>query len=170
MKNTRTIRSWAVFAGLMLGASIGQAYGQDSGNNKFPPQGGGVIIGMPDPKGICVIPKIDGDKVPFPLKSANTKFELAESETYLLNGFITPQDGKLLFKVDFDSQPWLATQKRTQFPYFLINASDTITKRFDGALVQMAVVVRKSDVSTNGQEWDSSMVLDVITTPVIINQ
>lgn len=128
-----------------------------------------VPSGPVDPSSICVIPKIDSDKVPFPLKSANTKFELAENETYILNGFIVNQDGKAFFKVDFNSQPWLATQKRTQFPFFMIDTNDTtMMKKFNGNLVQMAVVVRKKDVSSGGQEWDSSIMLDVITTPIII--
>ena len=129
------------------------------------PDGGPV---MPDPHGMCAVPKIDGDKVPFPLKNANTKFELAENETYLLNGTILSQDGKMLFRVDFNSQPWLATQKRAQFPYFLINATDTVVKKLNGSLVQMAVVVRKNEVAAGGQEYDSGMYLDVIAAPVQI--
>jgi hypothetical protein len=124
------------------------------------------------PGDVCVIPKIDGDKVPFPLKSANTKFELAENETYILNGTIVELDGKSFFKVDFDSQPWLATQKRTQFPLFLIdhNSDISMMKKYGGNLVQMAVVVRKRDVSTNGEEWDSSLVLDLLAAPVLIKK
>lgn len=162
MKKNKTVitviaLTWLFAAGLVAKAQI-----QDGGV-KFPTQ--------PDPHSVCVIPKIDSDKVPFPLKTANTKFELAENETYILNGTIVQQDGKAFFKVDFNSQPWLATQKRSQFPLFLIDANDTtmITK-FNGALVQMAVVVRKKDVSSNGQEWDSSLVLDVIANPIAIRK
>ncbi len=129
----------------------------------------GMVANAEDPRNQCVIPKVDGERVPFPLKNANTKFELAENETYILNGTIVQQDGKSFFKVDFNSQPWLATQKRTQFPFFMIDTADTtMMKKFDGNLVQMAVVVRKKDVSNNGQEWDSSLVLDVIANPVLI--
>ena len=103
-----------------------------------------------DPKNICVIPKLDGDKVPFPLKGANTKYELAENETYILNGTLVQEEGKIFFRVDFKTQPWLATQKRMQFPMFLVDHNDvSMMKKYGGNLVQMAVVVRKKDVSTS---------------------
>jgi hypothetical protein len=122
-----------------------------------------------DPKNICVIPKLDGDKVPFPLKGANTKYELAENETYILNGTLVQEEGKIFFRVDFKTQPWLATQKRMQFPMFLVDHNDvSMMKKYGGNLVQMAVVVRKKDVSTNGVEWDSSLVLNLLANPVVI--
>lgn len=115
----------------------------------------------------CVVPKIDGDKVPFPLRNANTKFELAENETYLLNGFLYQKEGKYYFKVDFETQPWLMTAKRAQFPYFLINPEDAdMVKNSGSDMVQMAVVARKNDVSTGSQEWSNNLKLNLITTPV----
>ena len=91
----------------------------------------------------CLIPKIDGEKVPFPLKSANTKFELAENETYLLNGYIIMNNGVSYFKIDFETQPWLATQQRLLNPYFAVSADVTMVKQYGGSLVEVAVVVRK---------------------------
>ncbi len=130
-----------------------------------------VVVDIDDPKAVCIIPKIDGDKVPFPLKTANTKFELAENETYILNGTLVEMEGKSFFKVDFNSQPWLATQKRSQFPYFMIDHNDvSMMKKYNGNLVQMAVVVRKHDVSTGGVEWDTSLVLNVLAAPVLIQK
>ena len=124
-----------------------------------------------DPASVCVIPKLDGDKVPFPLKGANTRYELAENETYILNGMLVQQDGKVYFKVDFKSQPWLATQKRVQFPLFLVDHDDvSMMKKYGSNLVQMAVVVRKKDVSTNGQEWDSSLVLNLLASPILMDR
>jgi len=118
----------------------------------------------------CVVPKVDGDKVPFPLREANTKFELAENETYLLNGYIVTQQGKTYFKVDFDSQPWLATRKRLQFPYFPLSADDVNQLKLSTTeLVQIAVVARKDDLSTQGQEWSSNLTLQMITAPVLVN-
>jgi hypothetical protein len=126
------------------------------------------VVSM-DPGSVCIIPKIDGDKVPFPLKGANTRYELAENETYILNGTLVQVDGKVYFRVDFKSQPWLATQKRQQFPLFLVDHHDvSMMKKYGNNLVQMAVVVRKKDVSTNGQEWDSSLVLNVLASPVVV--
>lgn len=116
----------------------------------------------------CAIPKLDGDKVPFPLKTANTKFELAENETYLLNGFVSQLDGKPFFKIDFQSQPWLATYHRTQFPYFPIDAEDPAVLSLDpNQLVQMAVVVRRTKASApSGNEYQDGLRLDVIVPPV----
>ncbi|NDG84999.1 MAG: hypothetical protein EBX52_08190, partial [Proteobacteria bacterium] len=53
----------------------------------------------------CVVSRLDGERIPFPLKKANTKFELAENETYLLNGTIVEMNGRPYFRVDFQSQP-----------------------------------------------------------------
>ena len=107
----------------------------------------------------CVVSKIDGDKVPFPLKEANTKFELAENETYILNGFIVTSGDKTFFKVDFDSQPWLATKTRVANPYLLIDpASVTILNRSENSgEVQISVYV---------QQVSSALVLKVLVPPV----
>jgi len=159
-----------MFFGLVCSISSAQTNGQTS-NDPFPEHPVATTPGSSaDPQSICVIPKIDGDKVPFPLKAANTKFELAENETYLLNGTIVSQDGKVLFKLDFNSQPWLATNKRAQFPYFLVDATETIVRKFNGSLVQMAVVVRKNEVQSGGQELNNGLMLNVIATPVIIRR
>lgn len=162
MKNRKVLAS-LILGCLVVTGMVAEAQIQKPGS-KFP-----TPTGTANPKSMCVIPKIDGERVPFPLKNANSKFELAENETYILNGTIVHQNGKSFFRVDFNSQPWLATQKRTQFPFFLIDSkAATVMKKFNGHLVQMAVVVRKEDVSTNGQEWDSSLVLDVIADPLVI--
>lgn len=162
MKNKKVKAGIAIV--WLLSAGIAANAQTQGGGNGFP-----APVGSADPRSTCVIPKIDGERVPFPLKNANTKFELAENETYILNGTIIQQDGKSFFRVDFNSQPWLATQKRTQFPLFMIDGSaTTLMTKFNGNLVQMAVVVRKQDVSTGGQEWDSSMKLDVIASPIRI--
>ena len=162
MKNN-IVKTGMVLMCLLVTGIVANAQAQYDGS-KFP-----APVGNADPRSVCVIPKIDGERVPFPLRSANTKFELAENETYILNGTIVQQEGKSFFKVDFNSQPWLATQKRVQFPLFMIDGTDaTPIGKYSGNLVQMAVVVRKQDVSTGGREWDSSMVLDVIASPVLI--
>ena len=100
----------------------------------------------------CVVPKVDGERVPFPLQKANTKFELSENETYLLNGTLVSMNNKTYLKVDFNSQPWLATQKLVQFPYFEIASVNLATvNQMNGRLVQVAVVARRSaDTSLEG--------------------
>jgi hypothetical protein len=156
--NKQNLKKWSLVGLLFL--AIGMVTAQASEDTP--------IISM-DQGGVCIIPKIDGDKVPFPLKGANTKYELAENETYILNGTLVQVDGKIYFRVDFKSQPWLATQKRQQFPLFLVDNHDvSMMKKYGNNLVQMAVVVRKKDVSTNGEEWDSSLVLNVLASPVVV--
>ncbi len=103
----------------------------------------GAQINLYNPS--CVISKIDGERVPFPLRRANTKFELAENETYLLNGTIVQMDGKTYFRVDFQSQPWLETERMLQFPYLPLEEAVPTPVQFQGQLVQLAVVVRKNE-------------------------
>jgi hypothetical protein len=119
----------------------------------------------------CAIPKLDGDKVPFPLKTANTKFELAENETYLLNGYVVQQEGKPYFKIDFQSQPWLATYSRTQFPFVPVDADDPLVLAMPAnQLVQMAVVVRREKAATGGHEYKDGLRFDLIVPPVKVLQ
>lgn len=123
-----------------------------------------------EPRDGCAIPRIDGDKVPFPLKTANTKFELAENETYLLNGFLQKVENRWMFRVDFQSQPWLATSHRIQFPMFPVEIDETPVGLLQpGTLVQMAVVVRKADPLTSGNEMGEPMKLETILPPVKVS-
>ena len=96
----------------------------------------------------CVISRVDGERIPFPLKKANTKFELAENETYLLNGTVVEINGHPFFKVDFQTQPWLGTERMLQFPYIPLDESSVSVSQYNGRLVQMAVVARKNDSSS----------------------
>ena len=99
------------------------------------------------PNASCVIPKVDGERVPFPLRAANTKFELSQDETYLLNGTLIAMSGKVYFKVDFNAQPWLATEKLLQFPYFPVDSmtvADIVP--YANRMVQAAIVTKKNDV------------------------
>lgn len=94
----------------------------------------------------CMIPKVDGERVPFPLRNANSKFELAAGETYLLNGTLVMNSGKVFLKVDFNSQPWLATEKMLSFPYFEVSAMNVnVVHQYGGHLVQVAVVARREE-------------------------
>lgn len=101
-----------------------------------------------EPNEDCVVPKVNGERVPFPLQKANTKFELSENETYLLNGTLVTLNNKIYLKIDFTSQPYLATQKMVQFPYFAVDSINAATvARMNGRLVQVAVVTRKAPQS-----------------------
>jgi hypothetical protein len=116
----------------------------------------------------CVIPKVDGERVPFPLQKANTKFELAEGETYLLNGTLIVSGGKVFLKVDFATQPWLATDKMVAFPYFEVSSIDVSTARqYTGKIVQVAVVTKKDD--TQGTSRTADLRLNSILPPVLNN-
>ena len=118
----------------------------------------------------CLIPKIDGERVPFPIRSANTKFELSPNQTYLLNGTLVQMQGQVFFKVDFDSQPWLATEKLLEFPYFQMpSVQSRLVTHYSGALVQIAVVAQANDASTDPQESaTSSMQLNLILAPAAL--
>ncbi len=113
----------------------------------------------------CVVPKVDGERVPFPLQKANTKFNLSENETYLLNGSLMIMNGQIYFRVDFTSQPWLATQKMVEFPYFVIESiSNGTVKRMAGRPVQVAVIART--IPESGMGADAKMKLQSILPPV----
>jgi len=111
----------------------------------------------------CVIPKIDGERVPFPLKAANSKFELAGGETYILNGTLTTSNNKVYLKVDFDSQPWLETDKMRAHPYFEITTMNpSQVGQYKGELVQVAVVA-----SREGGSYASSFSQDLKLSPIL---
>ena len=108
----------------------------------------------------CVIPKIDGERVPFPLQKANSKFELAEGETYLINGTLVFLSGQVFLKVDFNTQPWLATSKLVQNPYFPVSSVNPgAVRRYNGRVVQMAVLAQHDTdgSSANGLKLASIM-------------
>ena len=112
----------------------------------------------------CVIPKIDGERVPFPGRAVNTKFELAEGESYLLNGTLVVSAGKVYLKVDFGTQPWLETSKMKSHPYFEITSiSPATVSQYAGKLVQVAVVTSRDGVS----ESQSGLTLSPILPPVL---
>jgi hypothetical protein len=114
----------------------------------------------------CVIARVDGERIPFPLKKANTKFELAENETYLLNGTIVEINGNAYFKVDFKTQPWLGTERMLQFPYIPLDDYSVSVSQFNGRLVQMAVVARKNDSSSIAEGGASRVRLAPIMPPL----
>jgi hypothetical protein len=116
----------------------------------------------------CVVARVDGERVPFPLRKANTKFELAENETYLLNGYVVQMGGRPYFRIDFASQPWLETEKMLQFPYISLDESAVSVNQYTGRLVQMAVVARKVD-SAAAEGGLGSLRLSVILPPTLIN-
>jgi hypothetical protein len=108
----------------------------------------------------CVIPKVDGERVPFPGRTMNAKFELAENESYLLNGTLTVSAGKVYLKVDFASQPWLETEKMKAHPYFEVTSLTVAQARqYARKLVQVAVV-------TSGDRT-SGLTLSPILPPVL---
>jgi hypothetical protein len=96
----------------------------------------------------CLIPRVEGERVPFPLQKANTHFELAAGETYLLNGTLAVMNGKVFLKLDFNSQPWLATDRMVSYPYIEVSSIDPNTARsYGGRIVQVAVVAGDNDTA-----------------------
>jgi hypothetical protein len=119
---------------------------------------------------ICVIPKLSKDKVPFPIADfANTIYELAPGATYVLTGTIVNIKNKPYFQIDFNSQPWLASAARVQYPYLPLNSSDlTMAPKYNGQLVQMAVVARQDRATLGETDGVDSMTLDLITGPAYL--
>jgi|GEM_PF-2106964 len=142
------------FAGLVLAVCVGVMGWQEIAQAQYLTQ---------NPE--CVIARVDGERVPFPLRKANTKFELSENETYLLNGTIVSMSGRTYFKVDFATQPWLETEKMLQFPYLLLDDSSVPVGQYAGRLVQMAVVARKPEVSSISEGGSAHVKLEVILPP-----
>jgi hypothetical protein len=117
----------------------------------------------------CVIPRLGGDKVPFPkLQSANTKFDLADNETYVLNGYVVVAQGRYYFRIDFNSQPWLATAARLANPYIEIDPSSAVGRYANGQLVQMAVVAKRASM-IGAYQNQSVQSLQMILPPVPLN-
>ncbi len=115
----------------------------------------------------CAVPKTEGDKVPFPRRIANEKFELAEAENYLLSGYIVNIQNHPYFQIDFVSQPWLATQNRIRYPYFPIYTNDAgMVQRYNGARVVMAVIPHKLAAGTS-PDFSSGLVLEMIVPPQV---
>jgi hypothetical protein len=130
--------------------------------------GAGAQAQYLNPNPECVISKINDERVPFPLRKANTKFELSENETYLLNGTIVTMSGRTYFKVDFATQPWLETERMLQFPYLLLDDNSVPVGQYSGRLVQMAVVARKADQSSIAEGGGTRVKLEVILPPAPI--
>jgi hypothetical protein len=114
----------------------------------------------------CIISRVDGERIPFPLKKANTKFELAENETYLLNGTVIEMNGRPFFKVDFLTQPWLGTERMLQFPYIPLDETSVSVSQYNGRLVQMAVVARKNDSASIAEGGAGRVRLAPIMPPI----
>ena len=123
--------------------------------------GGQFQVQNVSPTDDCVIPRVDGERVPFP--KANTKFELAENETYLLNGNLVMMKGKVYLKVDFNSQPWLATDAMVRNPYLLVDAVDpALVARYAGKMVQIAVVAHKHEGAASQPEVMKTRLLSLL--------
>jgi hypothetical protein len=131
---------------IALGLILNGTFAEASGSNRaFSP----VNIASTES---CLILKMDGERVPFPLQKANTKFALADGETYLLNGTLTILSGKVFLDVDLESQPWLATASVIANPYFEVDAMDAGSiHHYSGKFVQMAVVANR-EVGTSAGE------------------
>jgi hypothetical protein len=132
---------------------------------------GGLMVNLQahatnkDSGGYCVISRVPPDKIPFPRAyDANTVFELAADETYILNGTIVSVQGQAYFQIDFNSQPWAATKARLANPYFELNQSESLADQYRGQMVQMAVVARQVKIlSTNPAQ--NNLSLDLIVAP-----
>lgn len=81
-----------------------------------------MVLGIPSGVLADVGPRGGPGDVPTPFITDH-KLELAEGETYDLVGRFVVREGNLWFNVDLEMQPWLANQKRKEFPYYRVSGT-----------------------------------------------
>jgi hypothetical protein len=96
-----------------------------------------VLVGL---FGLCLSPSVvragGGEGIPSLNDINSMKYELADGESYQIGGVITfLSDGQPYLKVDLKLQPWLATSKRVQFPYYPLTGGADFWKTYNGQKV-----------------------------------
>ena len=86
-----------------------------------------------------------GGEIPSPFNTMNQKAELSDGDLYFLVGRIVfgpPVTGsarkQAYLEVDLNQHPWLANQKRKQFPFYPLEGSTKFWERLEGQVVRMA--------------------------------
>jgi hypothetical protein len=85
-----------------------------------------------------------GGEVPVPFSQMNQRVELADGETYYLEGRVVISDDQPYFEVDLVKQPWLANQKRKEHPYYPVEGGSNYWKRFENLRIQLTCQARSS--------------------------
>src|SRR3954454_18586428 len=78
-----------------------------------------------------------GDHLPTPFKLLNTKVELADGEQYVLEGTVVAGTFNAYLEVDLETHPWLATKKRKEFPYYVLEGGLSFWRKYEGVRVRV---------------------------------
>jgi len=106
--------------------------------------------------GECVVEtKGGGGEVPVPF-GLNQKAELATDELYVLMGkiLIYSQKGmepRAFFQIDLQDHPWLASEKRINYPYYPIEGSAYTWKSYAGRKVKLMARAHGKIVTVSGK-------------------
>lgn len=79
--------------------------------------------------------------VPFPFDIRETRFDLADGETYMLLGTVVVQDSVPYLDLDLKEQTWLATEARKANSLIKLDTKDNMGS-FVGKKVMMRVKVK----------------------------
>ena len=81
--------------------------------------------------------KTTGGEIPIPFKNANLKVELASGELYILRGRVRVFAEVPFFEVNLDQHNWLASEIRTQSPYYVLEGVLPDWRNYEGQNIQI---------------------------------
>ncbi len=91
-------------------------------------------------------------EIPTPFNEMNRKVELATNEYYVLNGWIRFVRDNVYLQIDLEDHPWLANQKRMNFPYYAIINFPANRKDLKDTRVTVRVQAKGVIGAVEGQE------------------
>jgi hypothetical protein len=83
----------------------------------------------------------EGIDLPFPFKTINEVYELADGEYYELKGYIRHAGEYYYLKIDFNAHPGLKSYQRMNMPYYLIADDGSMVGKYNNQAVSMVVQV-----------------------------
>lgn len=114
---------------------------------------------------------IGGKEIPTPFQELNRRVELAHGEKYLLTGWVRFIKDSVYFEIDLEEHPWLAHQRRVEYPYYFILNYPVARKDLKDARVWLRVeargMVRRWDDPSRAEYQISLRMIDIVTQPEI---
>lgn len=108
-----------------------------------------------------------GNEFPRGLDVDNT-VELAHGEKYMLTGIISIFSNKVWFNIDFDVQPWLASQKRRANPFYRIDDDMSRWRRYNGQTLTLIVTAENVIwTQNNGGRYTVETMLKPGSDPIV---
>lgn len=99
--------------------------------------------------------------------SVDSKVELASGERYIMSGSISIFSNKVWLNVDFDAQPWLASQKRRANPFYRLDDDMARWRRYNGKNVTIVVTAQNMIWATSDDRYTVEMMLVPGSDPVV---